>query len=127
MPGKCQKIHIQILYVHCHMGHALGSVCHEISACFMCQLCKTLDIVFAAQHIGYLGHGNDLRSVAQCLLKSFLGIFSVFGALQILHHRSGPGCRLLPGQEIAVMLHNAHQDLISRFQYQGSETVRHQV
>ena len=70
MPGKCQKIHIQILYVHCHMGHALGSVCHEISACLMCQLCKTLDIIFAAQHIGYLGHGNDLRSVAQCLLKA---------------------------------------------------------
>ena len=71
MSGKCQKIHIQILYIHCHMGNALGSVCHEISACLMCQLRKTLDIIFAAQHIGYLGHSNDLRSFAQCLLKGF--------------------------------------------------------
>ena len=52
MSGKCQKIHIQILYIHCHMGNALGSVRYKISTGLMGDLCKMFDVIFAAQYIG---------------------------------------------------------------------------
>ena len=127
MSGKCQKIHIQILYIHCHMGNALGSVRYKISTGLMGDLCKMFDVIFAAQYIGYLGHGHNLRPITQSRAECFFGIFSILGTLQILYHSSCSSSCLLPGQEIAVVLHDAHQDFIPRLQHQGTQTVGHQI
>ena len=125
--GKCQKVHVQILHIHRHMRNALSAICHNSNSSLMADPGKCFDIIFHAQHIGYLCNGNNLRMFRNRISQIFFGDLTLLVTFYIFHNGSRSFCCLLPRKHIAVMFHNADQDLITRLKHQISIAVRNQI
>ena len=127
MSGKCQKIHIQFLYIHRHMRNTLRSICHDHNSLLMADFCKSPDIVSDTQNIGHLRNCHKFRLICDGISQIFFCNSSLPVTLQIFYHRTcSLGC-LLPWKHITVMFHNAYQNFISRLKCHQSIAVCNQI
>ena len=113
MSGKCEKIHIQLLNVYGNMRRALCGICHHYGAVLMSDADDFLYRVLSSEHIGNLCDSRQPGAGCKGFSDLLLRQLPVLPALQEFQLRSRPARHHLPGQEIAVMLHDAHQDFIS--------------
>ena len=114
MAGEGEEIRVQRLHIHRHMRGALRAVHDDHRALFMRHLRDFPHWIFAAQDVGNLRNGDDLRLVGEELLHLFQVQPPVRLALHELELRAGLLTDHLPRQQIAVVLHDGHQHLVPR-------------
>ena len=125
--GEGQEIRVQRLHVHGDVGRALGAVHHQHRAVLMGHVRQLADGVDAADDVGDVGHGHQLRPVGD----EGLGLVQVQAAVRLavqeFQGRAGLAAHHLPGQQVAVMLQNGDHHLVPGSDMAEAVAVRHQV
>ena len=127
MAGKGQKIHIQHGHIHRQMRDTLGAVADKYRARFMGGCRERLYVVGTPEHIGQRRHRHDLRSLGKEALEPVEGERAVLFAFEENDLRPCPLRGLLPRQEIAVVLHDGHNDLIVLLKGHAPVAVGHKI
>ena len=109
------------------MRNALCSVAHEDRAVLMGDVRKLPDIITYSQDIGDLRHCDDLCPRAHGASEALLRDAPIHIALDKAKDRTLSLRSLLPGQKIAVVLHDRDQDLISLLQKDFRSTVSDEI
>ena len=125
MAGKGQEVRSQRLHIHGNMGRALGTVHHHDRAAPMSQLRDLPDGVHPAQNIGDLRAGHDFCFRCDESLHLIKVQRTVHFAFHEFQRRAGLAAYHLPWQQIAVVLHNGHQNLIPGLHMGQSVAVGH--
>ena len=125
--GEGQKISPQCLHIHRHVRGALSSVHHHNGTYPMGKVCNLTDGIDPTQYIGYMGHGNDLRPGRDQLFHLVQVNAAVHFAFNEAEHGAGLAAYHLPGQQIAVVLHDGDQHLIPCLHMAQAVAVGHQI
>ena len=112
MAGECNKISIQCLHIHFHVGGTLGGIDQHNTAVAVYQLDHFLYRVYAAQHVGNMANGGQLYLGADDGFQLFIRQAAVFFAFQVNQLGTGLAGNHLPRQHVAVVLHDGDDDLI---------------
>ncbi|MNE61766.1 hypothetical protein D3C80_1570040 [compost metagenome] len=113
MTGKCIKITIKLLYIYLHMRSALSTVNYHYSTMLMCNRSHFLNRIHYPKYIGYICGRYNLGSISNRLLNILQSDASVRLKWNIFKHGSGSKSKLLPRNEIAMMLHRSNHNFIS--------------
>ena len=125
--GKGEKIDAEVPDVHGLVRRALRAVGDEDRAVAAAQFGKSFEIVFHAQHVGNVRHRRQPRARRQRRGERFRRQGAVRRAVGEFQRRAGSSRDLLPRQQIAVMLHDADEDLVAGAQKVHAVAVGHEV
>ena len=109
------------------MGHRLRPIQHHHGAHTMGPFHNFLHGTDAAQNVGHMGHCHQLCLPVDPLVQGLFREAAIRFAVQITQGRAGLLANHLPGQQIAVVLQNAHRHLVPSLQRGKSVGVRHQI
>ncbi len=127
MSRKSKEICIHILHIDRHMRRALCAVHNDYRIFLMCHCSNILHRILMSQYIRYLCDSNNFRFLRD-LLAHFIQIQrTVRAAFHKAQRRTSLSCNHLPREQIAVMFHNGHKNLIACLHVIQPITVCYQI
>ena len=110
---KCKEVDIEFGHIDRDMRHGLRAVQNEKAAILVRNAHKALDIVFHAEHVRAMGHRDQLGLRAQHAVEMLFRDITLFIRLEELKNSASPRSRLLPGNQVRMVLHDRNQDFIA--------------
>ena len=127
MAGEGKEIRTQLLHVHRHVRCALRAVHDHDRALFVRHGSDFLHGVFPAENVRHLRHGDDLRALGDERFDLPEIHTAVGRALDELQLRAGLTADHLPRQQVAVVLHDGHEHLVTRLDVRQAVAVGDEV
>ena len=112
MTGKNVEVGVQILYIHRHVRNGLGTVYKYGNALPVGIAYHFPDRIHRTQHIGDMGHADNLCTFGKQLLVFILQKLPLVIHRNDLNGDAFFSSQQLPGNDIAVMLHDGKNHLI---------------
>ena len=122
-----QEVRAKRAHVDGHVGHGLGAVDHHVAALRVHGRGDLLHGKADAQHVGDLGGGADAGLGADLGGNLLVGDDAVLVGVEEDERGTGGTAGLLPGDEVGVVLHDGHADLVSGLEHKRREGLGHQV
>ena len=105
----------------------MRAVNHHEAVVRMHALGHGLDGVLDAEDVRHVGGRDDLGARSDLRVQLLLADYAVLVGEQVHEARARRAARLLPGDEVRVVLHDGDAYLVAGLQHGGSERFRHEV
>ena len=127
MAGKGEKVAVDRLHVNRHVRNALGPIDAEHRPLRMRHLAKFHHRINCAQDVRHMRHGHQLGTGTNELRRLFHIELALRRDANIAHRRPRAPGDLLPGYDVAVMLHHRGDHFVASLQLIQAPGVGHQV
>ena len=119
-----EEIDVQGLHVGLLVRHALGPIHQHQGAGLVPAANDFGHGVDRAQYVGYRRNGDEFGPLGEQRVERVQAKQAVVGEGNVPQHRAAALGKLLPGDEVRVMLHLGEQDLIARLDVRIAPTPR---
>ena len=127
MAGEGKEIRTKLLHIYRHVRCALRAVHDHDRALFVRHGSDFLHRVLPAENVRHLRHGDDLRAPGDERFDLPEIHTAVRRALDELQLRAGLTANHLPRQQVAVVLHDGHEHLVTRLDVRQAVAVGDEV
>ena len=114
VPAENEEIGVECLHVGLLVRHALGPIDQHQRPGLVGAADDLGHGIDRAQHVGNGRHGHELRPLGEQLVEPIEPQQAVVGHRDMPQHGPGPLGKLLPGDEVRVVLHLGEQDFVAR-------------
>ena len=121
MGGEREEIAVELLHIDGHMGDRLRAIDDHVRSSLMRRLGDPLDGVEHAEHVRDVHDGDDLGLRPDLRGDLFIRDDALVVRAQVDERGACGTAGLLPGDEVAVVLHDGDADLVARFEHGGCE------
>ena len=127
MGGKREEVGAKLFHVHGNVRRGLRAVDDEVAALLMDATSQLGNGVFHAEHVGDMHDGEDLRLRPDLFVHLLRLDDAVLVGVEVDELRARVAARLLPGDEVGMVLHDGDAHLVTRLEHGGGECLRHDV
>ena len=125
--GQHIVVAVHVAHIDGHVHGSLTAIHQHLDAARMGDAADVLHRHHGAQHVGHLGDGDKLGTLAQCRLEGLQIEGAILAHIDPLQHRAIALAVEVPGHDVGVVLHDRQDDLIARAERVRAKTVGHEI